>query len=293
MSTRKKHLYFKLNKLKHVPRVVHPSCETYQEFRVDSHILGEGSYGKVMQACKNDTCTDVAKIIAFDFERFPELYRYNVFFAECMITKFAGEKQFGIPVKTFFLCDEGKKGVIIMDRYRRDLLSIENELTWDEMKQLLDKVRKMHSYGILHRDLFLKNTMYKRDADTGSRDIRIIDFGMSIPFEKEIPKIFRALDYVNLLSDLSIPSLKQQCRTYVESYLGKKEMDQADQWINTHYTTCQSEYSLLKHIPLSWIELVGPATVDTMVWSVKCDPKLDEDIVKKTKEKVEAVLSSK
>lgn len=290
MSTRKKPSYFKLHGLKNVPRVVEASCATYQEYRVDSHMLGEGSYGKVMPVCKGDICTDVAKVITFDFQRFPEPYRYNVFFAECVITKFAGEKGFGIPVKTFFLCDEGKKGVMIMERFRRDLVAIANELTWEEMKQLLDKVRKMHSYGVLHRDLFLKNTMYRRDA-SGKRDIRIIDFGMSIPFEKEIPKVFCAIDYVNLLSDLPSQTLKQQCQSYITSYMGKKEMDKAEEWIKTHYTTCQSEYSLLKHIPLGWIELVGPATVDTLVWSVRCDPKLDEDIAQKTKEKVEKVLS--
>lgn len=292
MSTRKKHSYFKLNGLKNVPRIVHASCDTYQEYRVDSHILGEGSYGKVMPACKGDVCTDVAKIVTFDFQRFPELYRYNVFFVECVITKFAGEQGFGIPVKTFFLCDEGKKGVILMERFSRDLLTIASELKWEDMKQLLDKVRQMHSYGILHRDLFLKNTMYKKDA-SGKRDIRIIDFGMSIAFEKEIPKVFRAIDYVNLLSDLPESELKQQCKTYVASYMGKKEIDKAEEWIKTHYTTCQSEYSLLRHIPIQWIELVGPATVDTLVWSVRCDPKLDEDIVQKTKEKVKVILSKK
>ena len=127
MSTRKKPSYFKLHGLKNVPRTVEASCATYQEYRVDSHILGEGSYGKVMPVCKGDICTDVAKVITFDFQRFPEPYRYNVFFAECVITKFAGEKGFGIPVKTFFLCDEGKRGVMIMERFRRDLVAIANE----------------------------------------------------------------------------------------------------------------------------------------------------------------------
>ena len=282
--------YFKLNGLKNVSRTIQPSCESFEQYRVDPHVLGEGSYGKVMPACDGQVCTDVAKIISFDTTRFTEKYRFNVFLVECAITQFAGEKGFGIPVKKYYLCDEGQKGVIIMERFKRDLMEVRNELTWEDMKQLLDKVRQMHSYGILHRDLFLKNTMYRRDAQ-GRRDIRIIDFGMSIAFEKQIPDVFCAIDYMNLLSDLPNEELRKQCLEYIGTYLNLKYLTQADEWIKTHYTTCQSEYSLLKHIPLHWIELIGPATIDTMVWSVRCDPKLDQDIIHKTEDRVEKVLS--
>lgn len=285
-----KAVYFKLYGLKTIPRTTQPLCDSFEQYRVDPHVLGEGSYGKVMPACDGQVCADVAKVVSFDMTRFAEQYRINVFLAECAITQFAGEKGFGIPVKAFYLCDENRKGVIIMERFRRDLFEVRNELTWDDMKQLLDKVRQMHSYGILHRDLFLKNTMYKRD-DQGRRDIRIIDFGMSIAFEKSIPGVFCAIDYVNLLSDLPNDELRKQCLEYIGTYLNFKYLTQADEWVKTHYATCKSEYSLLKHIPLKWIELIGPATVDTMVWSVRCDPKLDQDIIHKTQNKVEKVLS--
>jgi serine/threonine protein kinase len=290
VSSTKTKEFFKINGLKSISKKVNAECDTYDHYRIDPHVLGEGSYGKVMPACDGQTCEDVAKLITFDENRFTEQYRHNVFFAECAITDFAGKKGFGIPVRAYYLCDHGKKGVIIMERYRRDLFEIRNELTFDEMKQLIDNVRTMHNYGILHRDLFLKNTMYKRDKD-GKRDIRIIDFGMAIPFEKTIPEIFRAIDYINLLSDLSDPELRKQCITYIARFIKIKTLIEAEEWVKSHYATCKSEYALLQHIPLHWIQLIGPATVDTLVWSVRCAPELDKDIVQKTEEKVNSVLS--
>lgn len=285
----KQHKFFKINGLKSVSRKVQPECETYEQYRVEPHVLGEGSYGKVMPACDGQICEDVAKLITFDEKRFTEFYRHNVFFAECVITEYAGRKGFGIPVKAYYLCDSGKKGVIIMERYKRDLFDIRNDLTFDEMKQLIDKVRTMHNDGILHRDLFLKNTMYKRDSE-GKRDIRIIDFGMAIPFEKTIPEIFRAIDYINLLSDLGDAEIRKQCIVYISKFIKLKTLIEAEEWIKSHYATCKSEYALLKHIPLHWIQLIGPATVDTLVWSVRCAPELDQDIVNKTEEKVNRVI---
>lgn len=285
----KKQKFFKINGLKSISKTVQPECETFAQYKVEPHVLGEGSYGKVMPACDASKCDDVAKLITFDEKRFTELYRHNVFFAECAITDFAGKHGFGIPVKAFYLCDNGKKGVIIMERFKRDLFDIRSELTFDEMKQLIDKVHTMHNYGILHRDLFLKNTMYRRDSE-GKRDIRIIDFGMSIPFEKTIPEIFRAIDYINLLSDLSDKELRKQCIVYISKFIKIKTLIEAEEWIASHYATCKSEYALLKHIPLHWIQLIGPATVDTLVWSVRCAPELDQDIVNKTEEKVKKLV---
>jgi serine/threonine protein kinase len=179
---------------------------------------------------------------------------------------------------------------MLMERYKRDLFAIRDELTWEEMKGLMDKVHRMHSYGILHRDLFLKNTMYQRNAQ-GLRDIRIIDFGMAIPFEKEIPPVFRAIDFLNLISDLANEDLKAQCKAYIGTLVPQTAVAQGETWIKTHYDTCQSEYSLLKHVPVRWIHLMGPATVDTMVWSVRCRPDLDKDIIEKTQERIQQVES--
>lgn len=284
-----RHDFFKLPDLNKISRRSRDSCYTTDHYDVTDHLLGEGSYGKVFSACGKELCNYVAKILSFDFERYDEHYVYNLFFAESSITKFAGEKGFGIPVHDYFLCDDAKKGVVIMDRFEKDLESIHDELTYNDYKQLFDKVQLMHSYGILHRDLFLKNTMY-RTLNNGALDIRIIDFGLSIPFEKSIPGPFRAVDFFNLLSDIDDTELKEKCTLYVDKLVGKENMKIARLWQDTHYNKCSSEYSLLRHLPERLFVQYGPATVDLLVWSVRCSKARDKDIIKKTNQKTDRIL---
>jgi len=175
-----------------------------------------------------------------------------------------------------------------MEKYDGDLDSIRNELDWTDMKQLLDKVTTMHKAGILHRDLFLKNTMYKKWND--KKDIRIIDFGLSIAFERSIPKPLRAIDYLNLISDIENESLKSQCKRYICNILGRDAVKMGETWLRDHFTKCSSEYSLLKHIPVKWIRMMGPGTIDTLVWSVRCNHFLDDDIVSRTKKRIHQVM---
>jgi hypothetical protein len=46
----------------------------------------------------------------------------------------------------------------------------------------------------------------------------------------------------------------------------------------------------LLFLSLTFIQLIGPATVNTLVWSVRCALELDQDIVNKTEEKVNRVI---
>jgi len=284
--------HFSLSELWQIPRKVQESCTVHDVFRISSEILGEGSYGKVQPACDGDSCRYVAKRVKLDSSRFPEPYLHNVFFAECAISQYAGRHGFGIPVHDFYLCDEGHTGMMIMDRFTRDLLDIADDLSWPDLKQLLAKVHTMHQCRILHRDLFLKNTMYRKNHSDGQREIRIIDFGMSLPFEHDIPAVFRAIDFINLLSDVPEGEPKEQCWMTVKKYVGTEALHKAQTWVDTHQSTCQSEFALLPHIPEKWIEWMGPATVDTLVWSVRCDEKLDRRVVHLTKERVKKVLAA-
>ncbi len=285
----KKHGFFHLPDLNNIPRTIRKSCETTKHYQVSDHLLGEGTYGRVLSTCNDKVCDFVAKILTFDFSRYEEHYVYNLFFAESSISKFAGEKKFGIPVHDYFLCDNGEKGVVIMDKFDGDLESIRFSLTYEDYKQLFDKIQIMHSYGILHRDLFLKNVMFRK-LSGGTKDIRIIDFGLSIPFEKSIPGPFRAVDFLNILSDIPDKSLRKKCLMYVDKLIGKKNMEIAQLWEDTHINSCSSEYNLLKYLPDHLFIQYGPATVDLLVWSVRCNRELDKDIINKTNEKMKSVF---
>ena len=284
--------FFHLKDVTALAHDIRPACEVYDRFRVTTQLLGQGSYGKIWTACRDGQCTEyVAKDITFDFSRYPAQYAYRLFFAECLMTQFAGQQGIGIPIHAFFLCDEGRRGVVIMDRFEKDLERIQTQLTWEDMKSLLTKVTALHRAGILHRDLFLKNTMYR--TVQGVRDIRIIDFGLAIAFEKRIPSNLCAIDYINLLSGIKQEPLRSQCYEYVVSVLGAQAVQEGQRMVATHYETCSSEYALFRHLPLKWIQLMGPATVDTMVWSVQCQPEKDKDIVNKTLKKVERLSRRK
>lgn len=296
----KKSKYFHLPNLSKIPRVLRESCEIYDTFKLTDHVLGRGSYGKVVTTCEEDICNKyVAKIVKFDFSQASPHYVYNVFYAESIITKFAGEHGFGIPVKTYYLCQEKnintdtdtnmvKKGVVIMERFDGDLEDLRDQLTFEDYKQLFNKVKIMHSYGILHRDLFLRNVMYK-NLPEGKKDFRIIDFGLTICMGKEIPPQFKAIDYLNLISDAS-PEIKEQCKQYISTLIDPKYIKDAQLWISEHYAKCTSEYRLLPLLPIKIIENYGPLLVNLLVWSVRCSPQLDQDIIKRSNERVKKVL---
>jgi len=299
--------YFHLPNLSKIPRVIRESCQTYEHYRLTDHVLGRGSYGKVVSTCEQDKCDkDVAKIVKFDFSQGSPHYVFNVFYAESIITQFAGEHGFGIPVKAYYLCKEEEekkvisqsenvvtqemvtKGVVIMERFDGDLEDIQNQLTFEDFKQLFAKVKIMHSYGILHRDLFLRNVMYK-NLNHGQKDFQIIDFGLSIPMGKEIPGQFRAIDYLNLISDVG-PELKEQCKNYIYTLIDSKYVQDAELWLSEHYNKCTSEYRLLPLLPIKLIENYGPLLVNLLVWSVRCSPQLDQDIINRSHARVKKVL---
>ena len=319
---RSKNQYFVLPDVNEIPRTAAISCDVRGKWRLTDHLIGKGSYGQVTIACEEDasvvSCQFVAKQIQFDFSRYDDHWVFNMFFAECLISQYAGIRGFGIPVHEFFLCggqsqdddDDNnnnqensswfssiisssssstdyevetpriQRGIMIMDKFDGDLESIQHELTWVDMKSLIDKVTVMHDAGILHRDLFLKNTMYK-NVD-GRKDIRIIDFGLSIAFERSIPKPLRAIDYLNLIADVTSDSLKSQCFQYITTIIGVKSIKTGEKWLLEHFDKCSSEYSLLRCLPVKWIQMMGPGTIDTMVWSVRCNQDLDQDIVRRT-----------
>ena len=291
--------YFHLPDLSRIPRIVHPSCVKLKKFRVTSHILGEGSYGQVMTACDHKNCGGhVGKIVKFH-DRYDLHYVYNMFFAECLITKFAGEKGFGAKLDAYSLCknesNDNVKGLMIMERLDSDFEHIKDRLTFEDYKTLFELIKRMHSFGILHRDLLPRNVMvrYKENKNgmkTNEKIIRIIDFGIAIPFGHAIPGPFRAIDYINSISDVDDIELKTKCEKEIIRIIGKKAFDTGQEWLGNHYDKCTSEYELLQYLPQNVVKNYGPATVDLTVWSVRCKDSLNDDIVEKTNERVNQVM---
>ena len=334
--------YFELPNLSKIPLYIHTSCKKFKEYQIVNHILGSGSYGHVLIACENSNCAYVAKKIQFDFSRYPDKrFMYNMFFAESIIAKFAGEHGFGIPIKSYFICQSDNNtpnntinntldntinntsnntinntpnntinntlnntlnntpnnkpepqinGIIIMDKFQYNIEHIQQDLNYHDFIKIFELVHIMHSYGLLHRDLFLKNVMYKINSDQ-TKVFKIIDFGLTIPFEDEIPIIFRLIDFLNLISEITNQDIKSQCQEYLVNMFGLENVLKAKEWLNTHKDNCYSEYELLNILPEKVIKNYGPGTVDLLVWSIRCNSQNNKKIFLQTKQKIKEVES--
>jgi tRNA A-37 threonylcarbamoyl transferase component Bud32 len=234
--------------------------------------LGSGTYGQVTQACFDNVCKYVAKEQVFfeldDRLRYRKRFYWNRFIGEALITKFAYEKGFGVPFYGYFICDNGRKGMMFMDRYT-DTLRKAN-LSRDDVNQLIKRIEQMHNAGILHQDLFAKNVMYKRLPD-GSKDIKIIDFGLSVAFRKKVPLMLRAVDYITMAQ--SLHRQKDAQRMLIEASIknnGFEAHEQAQKWITQRKTTCGAEYKLLEVLPEYIYQFYGPAVADLLAWSTRC-----------------------
>lgn len=276
--------YYKLPNSTDVQIESSPDCFAHDGWVIqsDSHIE-KGSYGSVYRACRNSNCDFVGKLIELDFRYAPK-YVWNIFKGEALISEKAGDLGVGVPIYSYFLCNEGKTGVLIMERMDKDI--DHTGLPPEDLETVLTLIKKMHDAGILHRDLFARNVMYK-DTDQG-RIYRIIDFGLAIAFGKGIPAVLRGIDYVNLLK--SIPNITEEMmergKNYIIEEIGENSYNTATKWIEEHQETCASEFFLLKHLPEYLYEIYGPGVMDLLVWSVRCSPEKDKEVTTKISDKV-------
>ena len=332
--------YFIMPNLMEIPKTVVKSCKYFKTYRVQNTVLGKGSYGVVKTACKdshkmrsesssdttNKRCKYIGKIVTFNLNRFGienADYVYNIFYAECIISMFAYEHGFGVPVYGYSLCEDGDgeddggyrsergymsqsgyrseskyksddvnadeskdvdespapRGIIIMDKFDGTLEQIKSEVTAHEMIDIINMAANMHRYGILHRDLFSRNVMFKQ-LDDGKRIFRIIDYGLSIPFESKIPGVFRAIDLLNVISDFTEnKDIFTKCVNRIRELVSLNALTTAQEWISTHHDKCLSEYNIIKYIPTHIVADYGPGTADILVWSVRCSKEHDDAIV--------------
>lgn len=179
-----------LKSLSNMPRNVSPSCKHYESFQFSDQELGRGSYGSVSAACAAEECdmdeyNYAAKIVELRNAR-----QQKEFLVEATLTHFAGRQGFGVPVATFFLCDHGRKGILVMNRME-PVVSIELK----QIPGLLKKFDMMHQNGILHGDLFPRNVL----ADPRTKEIFIADFGLSFVLNGPVPFDLRASDVVGFI----------------------------------------------------------------------------------------------
>ena len=328
------HDYYKLQNPSKIIKKTLKSCLNFEPYKITNKVLGKGSYGEVILACKQpeNNCNFVGKIVDLRFSpHYDPVYRLNLFYTECMIADFAGKHKFGVPIRGYALCKQSKspksqtkdnnpeeqgifatimswfsgnkddfiptdfnksiKGLLIMDKYDSDLESDQTGIEFEDYVDLFKKIKTMHDYGILHRDLYTRNILYikKKGADSLSQrpDLRIIDFGLSIPFEREIPGVFKAVDYLKLISGIDSHIIREQCQQHLHTILSSKDIETAGQWIKNHYHMCSSEYELIDFIPLKFYKYFGPLVDTFTVWSTRCSKQHDQQIDDIVKQKLE------
>jgi serine/threonine protein kinase len=267
----------------------YPDCGHADEIHVEEgrKSLGEGSYAVVRSAClrKYKKCDYALKMMKLRLRDFDKSYVQRVFLAESMISDFASKQGIGVPLYKYYLCGEGERGVIVFEKYENTMLHLKqtHQITFEDVQTIINLAQKLHGFGILHRDLFLKNVMYKT-GNNNQRIIRLNDFGLSIAFGQEIPEELCCLDIVNIVMDLEGSSLQPAVKTYARS-LYPKVWEKCWQWKENHYHDCSSEYFLFEKLPDKLFEIYGPATIDLLVWSVRCNVSHDNEIVAMVEQK--------
>ncbi len=172
-------------------------------------LLGSGAYASIYEACDNEVCDMIVKIIdlspvPYPYDKRPAEIQVNEY-----ITKFNIEVEINRRLSKVnvspklidaFICihaiisTTGKKanlGLIVSERWDMDLIfylnSEQKPLPEHIINLLEDKIRIMHENGIRHDDLHKGNIVLKVNRtvlSTGREileplDIAIIDFGSS------------------------------------------------------------------------------------------------------------------
>ena len=141
--------------------------------------LGEGSFGKVYQCCKNDEELYAVKVESKKC-RYPQLqYEYRI------LKRLNHPGHPGIPLLHKYQNLE-KQRVVVMELLGNNLESvhIKKKVPIADLSkialQVLDALRYIHSRGILHRDLKPSNICY---TSSGDRDqVKIVDYGLAKTF---------------------------------------------------------------------------------------------------------------
>ena len=164
-----------------------------EDVRVFRKRISAGSFGVSFEACLQDQCDYVAKLVKIADDEEKQAFRM-----ECALAKHASLHGFGPIVRRVSLCvpapdnDETEMfGIIIMEKLKctLDFYRKKYELTEADCDSILEAMTKMHESGIWHSDLHDGNIMQRFDGS-----FVMIDFGMSWPLFTSVPLLLRCAD---------------------------------------------------------------------------------------------------
>jgi len=155
--------------------------EPRKTFEVKSNPIGDGRYGDVYETCEQADCTYVAKIIEKKND-----YTNASLENESRNQMIAAGHGLAPTIHEIWICKDTV--MLIMDRITGITLHAfladpekDDTIKARILKKVSTKIEKLHSIGIIHRDLHLKNIMVKDDES-----IIFIDFGRSHNYKKPI-----------------------------------------------------------------------------------------------------------
>lgn len=146
-------------------------------------LLGKGGYGSVYSAQRGGAA------LAVKIQTLPDQLLAQ-FLNEAELTRIASDGDFGpklVLARNCPITDDMFLGTFVLEKYDTDLQN-----WWQQYKEseshvqslcdsnLLARIDRMHSYGIVHGDLFPKNILVKHDRDGYITDAAPSDFGLAV-----------------------------------------------------------------------------------------------------------------
>jgi dual-specificity kinase len=145
--------------------------------------LGEGTFGKVVEAYDRETRDRLAIKIVSNLEIYSRDARIEYMFLQRLLAIDPDDEYHFVRVKSLFV-NHMNHVCIILPLYGESLYKERKRrgFTHDEIKniskQLLEGIAKLHSHGLIHTDIRAENIVFE-GKDRGG-PIRIIDFGTCI-----------------------------------------------------------------------------------------------------------------
>ena len=167
--------------------------EITKNYRIESKILGQGSYGEVRKALHIPTkelrAIKIIKKSICPIEELENILREIQILKEADHPGIVKIYEYFNTTNALYICMEVVLGMELFDK-----LMIQKEfnetLAADVISQLLEAVNFLHSLNIVHRDLKPENIMMEGNS------LKLIDFGTSLKYEEKLTTIIGTAYYI-------------------------------------------------------------------------------------------------